>query len=223
MNVLIIDNDEKLVNALKYELKEAQCEVQCAADGEAGLMIALTKPFDLILMDWTLPNKSGLSVLKELREQKNMTPILMLTAKDSVGEVVVSLDSGADACVTKPYEIKVLIARMNALVRRKKWNRGAEICFGHIRLDPIAHKVWSDDEEIELSAKEYGLLLYFMQNPEQVVTRTMIAENVWDNTLNLFNNSIDVYVNSLRKKIDYGMGKNQIHTVRMTGYVFKSL
>ena len=223
MKILILDGDKKLADTIGRELEETRYEVQYAGDGEAGLMAAQKNRFDLIVLDWTLIKKDGLSVLKDLRGQKNMTPILMLTAKDSVGEVVVSLNNGADACVTKPIEIKVLIARIHALLRRNKWNRSAEICFEHIRLDPVAHKVWSADEEIALTAVEYSLLLYFMQNPEQAVTRIMIAENVWDNTLDLSKNSIDVYVNYLRNKIDYRLGKNLIHTVRGTGYVFKPM
>jgi DNA-binding response OmpR family regulator len=223
VNILVIGNDERLADSLKFELKEGLYDVQYTADGETGLMTAKKNRFDLIVLDWGLIKKDGLSVLKELREQKIMIPILMLTAKDSVGEVVVSLNSGADACVSKPLEIKVLIARLNALVRRTKWDRGAEICIAPIRLDPVAHKVWSDDEEVALTAVEYSLLLYFMQNPEQVVTRTMIAENVWGNAIDLSKNGIDVYVNYLRNKIDNGLGKNLIHTVRGTGYVFKSI
>ncbi len=132
-----------------------------------------------------------------------------------------SLDSGADACVTKPFEITVLIARMNALVRRRRWDRGAEICYANIRLDPVTHKVWRDEKEVALTAKEYSLLIYFMQNPDQVVTRMMITEEVWKSSFDMFTNIIDVYVNYLRKKIDYGASIKLIHTLRGVGYIFK--
>jgi len=219
MKILIIDKDRKLYNTLRRKLDEARYELQYAAKGEEGLKAAQEKQFDLILLDWAV----GLSVLKELREQKISTPILMLTAEDAIRDVVASLDSGADACVMKPFEIRVLIARMNALVRRRKWDRGAEIGFANIRLDPVTHKVWRDNNEVSLTAKEYALLLYFMQNPDQVVTRTMIAEEVWGNEFDTFTNIIDVYVNYLRKKIDYGASANLIHTVRGAGYIFKTV
>jgi DNA-binding response OmpR family regulator len=168
-----------------------------------------------------LPKKDGLSVLKDLRERKNVTPILMLTAKDSVEDIVAGLDSGSDDYLTKPFAFAELLARVRALMRRSELDRGAEIRFADLRLDPVTHKVWRKDKEIDLTAKEYGLLEYFMRNPHQVLTRTMIAEHVWDYTFDSFTNIIDVYVNYLRKKIDREADKKLIHTVRGVGYILK--
>lgn len=171
-------------------------------------------------MDWALPKKSGLTVLKELREHKNLAQILMLTAEDSVREVILSLDSGANACEVKTSGIQVLKGRVKALIRRQQWDRGAEILSAHIRLDPVTHKVWRGGIKIELTAKEYDLLVYFMRNTRIVLTREMIAENVWNDTLSSSHNSVTVYVNYLRKKICNGADKKLIHTVKGVGYTF---
>ena len=221
MKILIVDDDRKLADAINHELEDA--EVHYTEDGEVGIKIALEKQFDLIVLNWTLPKTSGQHVLKELRKHQIMAQILMMTATDSAGEVIVSLNSGANACVAKALGIRVLLASLKALIRRSKLDRGTEIRYEHIRLDPVAHKVWNDNKEVVLTPKEYGLLVYFMQNPEQVVTREMIAENVWGNALDVFSNMIDVYVNCLRRKIDYDVDRTLIHTVKRTGYVFKSL
>ena len=159
-------------------------------------------------------------MLKDLRGKKIMTPVLMLTAKDTVEDIVAGLDSGSDDYLTKPFAFPELLARVRALGRRSE-ERGAQIIFADMRLDPVTHKVWRNDQEIDLSGKEYDLLEYFMRNPNQAVTRTMIAEHCWDYTFDTFTNIIDVYVNYLRKKIDRDTGRKLIHTVRGVGYVFK--
>ena len=223
MKILIIDTDKKFASAMSRELESTRCKVRCATNGEEGLRAAQENRFDLIVLDWALGRTAGLRVLMDLRGQGNSTPILMLTAGDSVSDVVVALNSGADACVTKPFEIRILIARMNALVRRREWGRGAEICYAHFRLDPVTRMVWSDDKKIELTGKEYDLLFYFMQNPEKVVTRTMIAENVWGDATDDFTNNINVNINYLRKKIDPELEKKLIHTVIGSGYIFKTI
>lgn len=221
MRILVVEDEKKVASFIKRGLEEEQYEVHTAADGEEGLKAALDKAFDLIVLDWMLPKKDGLSVLKELRERKNVTPVLMLTAKDSVEDIVAGLDSGSDDYLTKPFAFAELLARVRALMRRSELDRGAEIRFGDLRLDPVTHKVWRKDKEIDLTAKEYGLLEYFMRNPHQVLTRTMIAEHVWDYTFDSFTNIIDVYVNYLRKKIDREADKKLIHTVRGVGYILK--
>jgi DNA-binding response OmpR family regulator len=163
----------------------------------------------------------GLAVARELRAKGKQCPILMLTAKDSVEDIVAGLDSGSDDYLTKPFAFAELLARVRALIRRGEMDRGAEIIFSDLRIDPVGHKVWRGDREIDLTAKEYGLLEYFMRNPNQVLTRTMIAEHVWDYSFDSFTNIIDVYVNYLRKKIDKDAQKKLIHTVRGVGYMLK--
>ena len=221
MRILIVEDEKKIANFIKRGLEEEQYEVQTAADGEEGLRLALEKSFDLIVLDWMLPKKDGLSVLKDLRGKKNMTPVLMLTAKDTIEDIVAGLDSGSDDYLTKPFAFPELLARVRALVRRSEQERGAQITFADMRLDPVTHKVWRNDQEIDVTGKEYNLLEYFMRNPNQVVTRTMIAEHCWDYTFDTFTNIIDVYVNYLRKKIDRDTGRKLIHTVRGVGYIFK--
>jgi len=221
MRILVVEDEKKVATFIKRGLEEEQYEVRTASDGEEGFKLALEKTFDLIVLDWMLPKMNGLDMLKDLRGEKIMTPVLMLTAKDSVEDIVVGLDSGSDDYLTKPFAFSELLARVRALVRRSESDRGAEIVFADVRLDPVTHKVWRGGKEIDLTAKEYGMLEYFMRNPNQVLTRTMIAEHVWDYTFDSFTNIIDVYVNYLRKKVDREGDMKLIHTVRGVGYVFK--
>ncbi|MBN2645847.1 MAG: response regulator transcription factor [Desulfuromonadaceae bacterium] len=221
MKVLVVEDEKKVASFIKRGLEEENFAVDIAANGEEGLYMAESNHYDLILMDVMLPKKDGLTVIKELRDKEITTPILCLTAKDSVEDIVSGLDSGSDDYLTKPFAFAELLARVKALVRRGVKDRGAEIFFSDLRLDPVTHKVWRSDKEIDLTAKEYGLLEYFMRNPNQVLTRTMIAEHVWDYTFDSFTNIIDVYVNYLRKKIDKDFSKKLIHTIRGVGYVLK--
>jgi len=221
MRILVVEDEKKVLSFIKRGLEEEKYDVDTAMDGEEGMKMALEKLYDLIVLDWMLPKKDGLTMIKELRSKKTMTPVLMLTAKDSVEDIVAGLDSGSDDYLTKPFAFAELLARVRALLRRVELDRGAEIRFADLRLDPVTHKVWRKEKEVVLTAKEYGLLEYFMRNPNQVVTRTMIADHVWDYTFDSFTNIIDVYVNYLRKKIDRDAEKKLIHTVRGVGYIFK--
>ncbi|RNC72241.1 MAG: DNA-binding response regulator [Desulfuromonadales bacterium] len=221
MRILVVEDEKKVSSFIKRGLEEERYEVDTAFNGEEGLKMALEKGYDLVILDVMLPKKDGLSVVRDLRERRNAIPVLMLTAKDSVEDIVAGLDSGSDDYLTKPFAFAELLARVRALVRRSEQDRGAEIRFADLRLDPVTHKVWRKDKEIDLTAKEYALLEYFMRNPNQVLTRTMIAEHVWDYTFDSFTNIIDVYVNYLRKKIDREADKKLIHTVRGVGYILK--
>jgi heavy metal response regulator len=221
MRILVVEDEKKVASFIKRGLEEEHFSVDMAYDGEEGLHMAETHPYDLILMDLMLPKMDGLSVIKELRKKGNKAPVLCLTAKDAVEDIVSGLDSGSDDYLTKPFAFAELVARVRALLRRGTQDRGAEIQFADLRLDPVAHKVWRGNKEIELTAKEYALLEYFIRNPNQILTRTMIAEHVWDYTFDSFTNIIDVYVNYLRKKVDRDYDKKLIHTVRGIGYVMK--
>ncbi len=221
MNILVVEDEKKVASFIKRGLEEEGFTVALAEDGEEGVQMATQAQYSLILMDIMLPKKDGLTAVKEIREKGVIVPVLCLTAKDTVDDIVHGLDQGSDDYLTKPFAFAELLARVRALIRRSATERGAEIEFGDLKLDPVAHKVWRANREIELTAKEYALLEYFMRNPGQVLTRTMIAEHVWDYTFDSFTNIIDVYVNYLRKKIDRDFDKKLIHTVRGIGYVLK--
>jgi heavy metal response regulator len=221
MKILVVEDEKKVASFIKRGLEEEKFEVDTAYDGEDGLQLALEGAYNLIILDVVLPKRDGLSVVKELRGRKLMTPVLMLTAKDSLEDIVAGLNSGSDDYLSKPFAFAELLARVRALLRRSELERGAEIRFADLRLDPVTHKVWRKDKEIDLTAKEYGLLEFFMRNPNQVLTRTTIAEHVWDYVFDSFTNIIDVYVNYLRKKVDRDSDTKLIHTVRGVGYILK--
>lgn len=221
MNILVVEDEKKVASFIQRGLEGEGFSVDVASDGESGVELGAKKNYDLILMDVMLPKMDGLQAIKMLREKEVDTPVLCLTAKDTVEDIVSGLDSGSDDYLTKPFAFAELLARVRALVRRGAQERGAEITYADLRLDPVTHKVWRGGREVDLTAKEYSLLEFFMRNPETTLTRTMIAEHVWDYTFDSFTNIIDVYVNYLRKKVDREYEKKLIHTVRGIGYVLK--
>ena len=221
MRILVVEDEKKVASFIQRGLEGEGFSVDVAYDGESGVEMGSQSSFDLILMDVMLPKMDGLQAIKALREKGVESPVLCLTAKDTVEDIVDGLDSGSDDYLTKPFAFAELLARVRALVRRGTQERGAEITYADLRLDPVAHKVWRSDSEIDLTAKEYALLEFFMRNPETTLTRTMIAEHVWDYTFDSFTNIIDVYVNYLRKKVDRDYTNKLIHTVRGIGYVLK--
>ncbi|OGR29447.1 MAG: DNA-binding response regulator, partial [Desulfuromonadales bacterium GWD2_54_10] len=202
-------------------LEEDNYEVTVTHDGAEGFKQALENDFSLVVLDVMLPKMDGLTVIKELRAAGKRTPVLMLTARDTTDDIVSGLEAGSDDYLTKPFAFAELLARVRALLRRGEQDRGAEISFADLRLDPVTHKVWRSDKEIDLTAKEYGLLEYLMRNPNTVLSRAMIAEHVWDYAFDSFTNIIDVYVNYLRKKVDKDHPVKLIHTVRGQGYILR--
>jgi DNA-binding response OmpR family regulator len=222
MRILVVEDEKKVASFIQRGLEGEGFQVDIAGDGEEGVAIAGRNSYDLILMDVMLPKMDGLTAIRELRAANIATPVLCLTAKDAVEDIVAGLDSGSDDYLTKPFAFAELLARVRALVRRGIQDRGADISYADLRLDPVAHKVWRAGKEIELTAKEYALLEYFIRNPEKTLTRNMIAEHVWDYTFDSFTNIIDVYVNYLRKKIDRDFAVKLVHTVRGVGYMLKA-
>jgi len=168
-----------------------------------------------------LPKKDGIALLKELREAGSQVPVLMLTAKTETRDIITGLDAGADDYLAKPFAFAELQARVRALIRRSEQDRGAEIRFADLRLDPVNHKVWRGQVEIVLTAKEYNLLAYMVRNAGNVLSRANIADNCWEYPFETFTNIIDVYINYLRKKVDGKFPTKLIHTVRGQGYILK--
>jgi len=221
MYILVVEDEKKVVGFLKKGLQEERYTVDVAYDGEEALLLAEMNQYDLIILDIMLPKKDGMEVLKELRTQRISTPILMLTAKDSLQDKVQGLDSGADDYLTKPFAFAELLARIRALLRRGKPASEVSLKAADLILDPATHKVQRAGKPIELTSKEYALLEYFLRNKGQVLTRALISEHVWGYRFDTGTNIVDVYVNYLRNKIDHGFDKKLIHTVRGVGYVLK--
>ncbi|OHB25055.1 MAG: DNA-binding response regulator [Desulfuromonadaceae bacterium GWB2_53_15] len=221
MKILVVEDEKKVAGFIKRGLEEDNYEVTVTHDGAEGFKQALENDFSLVVLDVMLPKMDGLTVIKELRAAGKRTPVLMLTARDTTDDIVSGLEAGSDDYLTKPFAFAELLARVRALLRRGEQDRGAEISFADLRLDPVTHKVWRSDKEIDLTAKEYGLLEYLMRNPNTVLSRAMIAEHVWDYAFDSFTNIIDVYVNYLRKKVDKDHPVKLIHTVRGQGYILR--
>ncbi len=221
MRILVVEDEKKIADFIRRGLKEEGYAVDVANDGEEGLFLAKTNDYDLVLLDLMLPKLDGLTLCKKLKEAKIKTPVIMLTAKNTVKEKVMGLDSGADDYLTKPFAFEELLARIRAILRKKDARTPTRLKAADLELDLLTHKVIRGSEEIELTTKEYSLLEYLMRNEGMIVTRTMISEHVWDIDFDTFTNVIDVYINYLRNKIDSGFKKKLIHTVRGRGYILK--
>ncbi|MBU4342942.1 MAG: response regulator transcription factor [Candidatus Omnitrophica bacterium] len=221
MRILLVEDEAKIASFIERGLKEEHYVVDLAYDGEKGLFLAEVNTYDLIIVDIILPKKDGISLCREMRSKKIDTPILMLTAKDKVGDKVLGLDSGADDYLTKPFAFEEFLARIKALLRRRRSDKGTTLKIADLELDQLTHRVKRQEKEIALTSKEYALLEYLMLHANQVVTRTMISEHVWNEDFDSFTNVIDVYVNYLRNKIDKNFKKQLIHTIRGTGYILK--
>jgi heavy metal response regulator len=222
MRLLVIEDEKKVARFIKKGLEEEGYAVDLAFDGEEGLAMVLDLVHDLIILDIGLPKIDGLQVLKKLRERKVPTPVLLLTVRATIEDKVLGLDSGADDYLTKPFAFQELLARIRALLRRKAEAGPPLLQVEELVLDPSRHLVTRGGERIDLTSKEFALLEYFMRNAGRVLSRAMISEHVWDYDFDTETNVIDVYVNYLRRKIDSGREKKLIHTVRGSGYVFKS-
>lgn len=221
MRVLIVEDEKKISDFIKRGLREEGYSVDSAYDGEEGHFLATTGEYDLIVLDIMLPGIDGISLCRKLREEKIVTPIMMLTAKDSVKDKVKGLDSGADDYLIKPFAFEEFLARIRALLRKRDSTAVTKMQIMDLVLDLMTHKVTRSGKEIELTTKEYALLEYLMRNAGAVVTRTMISEHVWDVNFDTYTNVIDVYINYLRNKIDKGHKYKLIHTLRGRGYTLK--
>jgi len=221
MRILVVEDEKKVASFIKKGLEEEHYAVDIAYDGEEGLDLAQINEYDLILLDIMLPKLDGVEVLRRIRGNGSSVPILILTAKDSVEDIVTGLDTGSDDYLTKPFSFAELVARVRALLRRKAKEKADILTVGDLSLSTSTHRVKRGAREIELTPKEYALLEYFMRNPNRILTRTLITEHVWDYHFDPETNVIDVYVNYLRKKIDHGFQKKLIHTIRGAGYMMR--
>jgi len=221
MHILVVEDEKKVASFIQRGLEAAHYSVDVAHDGEAGLHRLLEGEYDLVILDVMLPKLDGLSLMKEIRSQQLNVPILLLTARVTVTDKVMGLDLGADDYLTKPFAFEELLARARALLRRGAASVPTVLTVANLRLNPVTHEVYRGDKRIDLTAKEFALLEFFLRRHEQILPRAIIAQHVWGVDYDSFTNVIDVYVNYLRKKIDDDFEPKLIHTVRGVGYVLK--
>ena len=222
MRILVVEDDRKVARFVRQGLSEEGHAVEIANDGAEALDFVLTEPaYDLIILDVMLPGQDGFGVLKTLRAHKVAVPVLILTARDSVPDRVAGLDLGADDYLTKPFAFEEFLARVRALLRRRDVARAPILTIDDLVVDPATRRVTRGERRIELTARQYALLEYFLRNAGRVLSRQMIAQHVWGLGFDAESNVIDVYVGYLRRKIDRDRERRLLHTVRGAGYVLQ--
>jgi two-component system, OmpR family, response regulator len=218
MRVLVVEDEVRMARLLKRGLEEEGHAVDVAADGPDGLWMATENPYAAIVLDVMLPGFDGFELCRKLRAAGVWAPVLMLTARDEVGDRVRGLDAGADDYVVKPFSLLELAARLRALARRDDRARPTVLSEGDLRLDPAARRAWRGDSELPLSPKEFALLELFLRHTGAVLTRSQIIDAVWDFAYEGTSNVVDQYVTYLRRKVDVPFGRHDIETVRGMGY-----
>ena len=218
MRILIIEDNKRLSDSLRMNLEDDGYAIDTAYDGLDGEEMAQMADYDAIILDVMLPKKDGLEVCRELRNKRNNTPILMLTARDALDDRVSGQDSGADDYLVKPFEVDELRARIRALLRRESSSKSALLQVGGLTLDPATHAVERDGKPIELTAKEFSLLEYFMRHPNHIITREMAESRLWSYDHIVSSNVVDVYIRRLRRKIDDPYEVKLLDTIRGAGY-----
>jgi len=219
MRILIVEDEKKMANFIAKGLREEGYAVDLAPDGDQGWDYASANEYDLLVIDWMLPKMSGLQLCGKIRKSGSRLPILILTARDSTEDKIRGLDEGADDYLTKPFHFEELLARIRALLRRPAEIKNETVLkSGVISVDLLSRKVFSKEQEINLSQKEFALLEYLLRRKGEVVSRSQIAEHVWDIHFDPMSNTIDVYINFLRNKIDTDSSKSLIETIRGVGY-----
>jgi DNA-binding response OmpR family regulator len=223
MRILVVEDEAKLARLISRVLGEEGYAVETEANGRQALVRALADEFDLLIVDWMLPEVSGVQLIKRLRAAEVGTPAIMLTARDQIEDRVEGLDAGADDYLPKPFAFPELLARVRALTRRP-WgeeNEGALLRAGDVTLDPVRHVVRHGGDTVDLTAKEFALLATLLQRPGQVFTRSVLLDTVWGGSPEVYANVVDLYVSYLRKKLDRAGGTSHIRTVRGVGYTFE--
>lgn len=223
MRILVVEDEERLARLISRVLKEEGYAVETEANGRQALVRALAGEYDLLIVDWMLPELSGVRMVKRLRAAEVGTPAIMLTARDQIEDRVEGLDAGADDYLPKPFAFPELLARVRALTRRPQGeaNDGAVLRAGDVTLDPVRHVVRHGGEAVDLTAKEFALLATLLQRPGQVFTRPVLLDTVWGASPEVYANVVDLYVSYLRKKLDRDGGASHIRTVRGVGYTFE--
>jgi len=218
MRVLVIEDEVRMARLLKRALEEEGHAVDVAGDGPEGLWMATENPYAAIVLDVMLPGFDGFELCRRLRQAGIWVPVLMLTARDEIGDRVRGLDAGADDYLVKPFSLLELAARLRALARRDDRPRPAVLTEGDLKLDPASKRAWRGETELQLSPKEFSLLELFLRHPGAALTRTQIIEAVWDFAYDGTSNVVDQYVNYLRRKVDIPFARRDIETVRGMGY-----
>ncbi len=220
-NILLVEDEVKLAQFVKLELTQEGYEVTVAHDGMTGLTSAREQQLDLIILDWMLPGFTGIEVCRRLRATGDQVPVILLTAKDEINDRVEGLDAGADDYLVKPFSIEELLARVRAHLRRTQEDDPDELQFADLSLNQRTREIYRGERSIELTAKEFDLLVYLMRHPRQVLTRDRILEEVWGYDFMGDSNIIEVYIRYLRLKLEENNEKRMIQTVRGVGYVMR--
>ncbi|MGE0643350.1 MAG: response regulator transcription factor [Nitrospira sp.] len=221
MRILLVEDDADLAQFIRKGLKEEHYAVDVAADGEAGLELAVNNAYDLLILDIGLPKLDGLTLCRRIRAKGNMTPVLLLTARNTVEDKVSGFDTGADQFLPKPFAFVELLAQIRALLRRGSTQQIVQLQAADLKLDPASHRVWRAGQEIALTNKEYALLEFLLRNKNRVLTRTAIIEHVWDISYDPMTNIVDAHIRALRAKIDRDFSPPLIATVRGAGYMLE--
>jgi DNA-binding response OmpR family regulator len=220
MHILVVEDEKRLAYLLRRVLLEERHTIDLAHEGHTGLNLAESGTYDIVILDVMLPGLDGLEVCRQMRADGIMSPVLMLTARGAVEDRVVGLNVGADDYLTKPFAMEELLARINALLRRRdrSFEAAPQLRVDDLTLDLVRHEAQRAGRIIELTAKEFALLEYLMRHPGQVLTRTQIIDAVWRYDLEALSNVVDIYIHYLREKIDHGFSRSLIKTVRGMGY-----
>jgi DNA-binding response OmpR family regulator len=219
IRILMVEDDALIASSVIRGLREEGFTVEHAADGETAWAALQSGPWDLVLLDWWLPSQDGLTVLRRFRQRDRDTPVLFLTARDAISDRVAGLDGGADDYLCKPYAFDELLARVRALLRRGEGRAGTRLSASDVGVDLATQQVERAGHPIDLTAKEYALLVHFLRHPGQVLSRTRIYESVWDERYDGISNTLEVHIFELRRKLE-AHGGRLIHTLRGRGYAF---
>lgn len=222
MRILVVEDEKKIADSIKRGLETQSYAVDVAYDGTDGHAMATTESYDLIILDRMLPGMDGVTILSEIRENNIQTPVLFLTAKDTVLDRAAGLNSGADDYLVKPFAFVELVARVRALLRRPAHSASATLTYDTLQMDPVSSTVTRADKSVDLSRTEYALLEYFMSNPDRPLSKETLMQHVWNYDADILPNTVEVYVGYLRAKIDKAFKREKplIHTKRGFGYVF---